>query len=163
MPAHPTRRTILVGAASAGVVGAPLAAQAMAPDPIFTAIEAHRRTFKAFGALADQWDALTEIVPRERRQTSMRDEYVTASDDPRWIAFCHSSRAVRERDLAAEKALVDIVPTTMAGVAALLEYSAEYALAGCDWAGEYIVGDRDADWETLCAQNCAKALRALAA
>jgi hypothetical protein len=93
------RRAILAGAASAPVA-MPAAALPM-PDPIYAAIEEHRRAHAAAGALLD-----------------------AATDD--WES---EADAAMDAYWAAADALFDTNPTTVAGVAALLRYAYEFEMS----------------------------------
>jgi hypothetical protein len=95
------RRTMLTGAAFASVLALPVAATASShgtigceePDPIFAAIEAHRKSFIDWGEGSDENIAHLGDIEKE-----------------------------------ALHALLDEVPATLAGVAALSRYSAELTM-----------------------------------
>src|SRR5271166_2371067 len=77
-----TRRAALRGAVSA-IVSAPLLALpavAVEPDPIFAAIENHKRLWDELGEVIREEKDLWDILPSERRSGG-------ANDDPRWAAF----------------------------------------------------------------------------
>src|SRR2546426_2476582 len=75
----------------------------------------------------DEWEA---AIPGDKRKTRHIDEEVFETDDPRWLAFLHALHQLHEAESEAECALADIVPTTMAGVCALLKYGAEVEVHG---------------------------------
>jgi hypothetical protein len=122
-------------------------AEATANDPIFAAIDAHRRAWAELNANCSALDAAgTEEAKREERRLN---------------------DAV---DAAADK-LVEIVPTTIAGVTALLTHAAEAAQGGNMWPDGYVDEhptngwDRThgVSWEVLLHRNLAKALPHIAA
>jgi hypothetical protein len=142
-PVDPTRRRFLSNAASIAAGGtvlamatahpAPAIASQRVPDPILAAIEAHRAAMATLiSGLAVQ-TALEKELPRNRRRG---DE-----TDPRWIAC--------ERDINwawsavddAELALLNIRPTTRAGIVALLRYVVEHDTDGEGWQSELVSDD----------------------
>ena len=144
------RRTMLTGAASASVLALPAAATASsdgtigreAPDPIFAAIEAHQRAWAELREKCSDLDAAhTEEADCELRR--LDDAVDEAADD-----------------------LLDVVPTTIAGVSALLTYAADRARGGNTWPDGYVdenpkTGwDREqgVSWEVILHRNLAKAL-----
>jgi hypothetical protein len=133
-----SRRVVLAGVAAGGAAlgaGLPLPASSAATarryaeaDPILGAIEAHLMAVAAHGEAVEIEMALEVSLPDDQRQSDLTlwEEKIVETDDPRWIA------AVRARweassymdDLAID--LVNIEPTTTAGVEALLRYYAEH-------------------------------------
>jgi hypothetical protein len=80
----------------------------------------------------DREYALEDELPEEKRQSFVHvgQEKIVETDDPRWIA---SERAVLEGWDAVDQAsfdLINVEPTTMAGIMALLRYAAEFAGRG---------------------------------
>jgi hypothetical protein len=118
-------------------------AEAAANDPILAAIDAHRRAWAELSALDA---ARTEEAKNEERRLN---DVVDAAEDK----------------------LVEIVPTTIAGVTALLTYAAEHGAAGDMWPDDYADEhpkngwDREhgVSWEVLLHRNLAKALQDIAA
>lgn len=105
-----SRRVILAGAASvpalatASALPAAASTDAFVPDPIFAAIEKHR------GALI----------------SAMRAAWTAFDCDPACKEKLRSAEMEADRnEHAAQFALVETVPTTMAGVFALLNYTEE--------------------------------------
>lgn len=96
MHSHMNRRAMLAGVATAAVV-MPAAALPM-PDPIFAAIERHKRAYAAHGAADD-----------------------AVCSEAAFDALCREDRAAR-------RALLRIKPTTVAGAAALLRYAWEFSI-----------------------------------
>jgi hypothetical protein len=92
------------------------------PDPIFAAIARHRAAMAAMEAL-DQ-DALEEQFPDHSWHWRIGDEIPPegCTDDPRWIAAQLAVGRVQDEHDEALTDMLSIAPTTVAGVAALLEY-----------------------------------------
>jgi hypothetical protein len=78
----------------------------------------------------DAWEA---TIPEEKRKTFRVDEEVFETDDPRWLAHRRTLDALFEAESDAECALADIVPTTTAGVCAILKYGVEVEERGSRW------------------------------
>jgi len=135
-----SRRTFLAQAAGAAAGGAALGAslpfpvvpaaiaQSIEPeaDPIYAAIEAHRGAVAAHSkAVADE-AALEESLPhdRQRSRITVWEETIVDSDDPLWPAALRtrSEAADTMDDMAID--LLNIAPTTAAGIEALLRYFA---------------------------------------
>lgn len=104
MSARMNRRTVLAGAAAAAVPVPVLAAA----DPIYAAIEAHRRADTAFLARCMLED---DLVERGVRLDPATDDFRT----PEMIAVVNAS-------IAARASLANTTPTTTAGLAAYLDY-----------------------------------------
>jgi hypothetical protein len=89
----PSRRQLLLAGpavavslgAGTGIVGGALA------DPIFAAIEDHKRAYDAFAAYAVSNDKLCDVIPQDRRRSEHFDcmqgdpNWAKAGDDPAWI------------------------------------------------------------------------------
>jgi hypothetical protein len=89
-------------------------------DPIYAAIERHRKAADAFSASGAIEDELSRTIPQERR-TSVAME-VNADDDPRWQDYCRLFQAtVTEMNNSAND-LCEVRATSLAGVLALLDY-----------------------------------------
>jgi hypothetical protein len=123
-----------------------LVAKGRVIDPIFAAIDQHRSAWAELSANCSALDeANTEETEREM------DRLNTAINE-------------------AEDKFVDIVPTTIAGVVALLEY-ADHATCGNSWPVDYqdqhpkSEWDREygVSWEVLLHRNLAKVLPTIAA
>lgn len=84
------------------------------PDPIFAAIELHRQAWAQFDANTSE---LTEAGDYDELDLLME-------------AFG-----------CAEDGLLDTIPTTIAGVSALLDYVAEHSRAGNTWGGGLVLFD----------------------
>lgn len=141
-----SRRHLVTTVAALPALAVPAVAVAAAePDPIFAAIEEHRRAWWDDGGHCSDLD---------------------------WIASHGETEAVREEaerklDLlweqvrAATDKLIDTAPTTNAGVAALLEYAIDHTVkngTNC-WPDNYRNGET---WETTLHRSLARALRNIA-
>jgi len=139
MTATTTRRAILAGVAAVPALSLP--AIAAAPDPIFAALDRCRAAWDADRAAFDATDVLEELLPYEVRTWSwvvgkptMPPDHV--DDDPRWIAAESASALADIEHCAATTALVSTRPTTLPGLAALLNYVRDREAAGYDFLTE---------------------------
>jgi hypothetical protein len=115
-----------VAAASVAAVDK-LAAAVPGDDPIFAAIAAHKAAERAFSDTLTEQGKLETALPRQLRQTHITafEKSVVETDDPRWIA---NQRAVDETTDEVDRlalALLDIHPTTAAGMVSLFRHVAE--------------------------------------
>jgi hypothetical protein len=116
MQSQITRRNALTTVAALAVVPAvPVAALAVTadPDPIFAVIEEHRTAVGAYSAAIDRRNDLEERLPSGGWDFS--PEWIAADRD---VDVCEG-----EPDRAARR-IIETKPTTLAGVAALLNYVA---------------------------------------
>lgn len=123
-----TKRQFLTGAAgvaAAAIMSFP--AGATARDPIFDAIRQHREAMEAFStAIFIGSDLEGELPPAKRRSSIDHwEEKIVETDDPRWIANERATRKASKRADDAAMGLLDLQPTSMAGVLALLTHFAE--------------------------------------
>ncbi len=121
-----SRRTVLIGMAAAAAAPAP-AIGSTEPDPIFAAIEAHKAAGSAFGDAVSAQGRLEKALPRENRRSFVCafEEEIVETDDPRWIS---AVRAVNEMSGGAQDRaldLLDVRPTTRAGLVALFRHVSE--------------------------------------
>jgi hypothetical protein len=167
------RRNALTAVASFLVMAMPAVAIAAVgpPDPILAVIEAHRRAWAELGTACDNQAVLENEIPHERRHYDVED-----SDDPRWIAQQQVMQDVNDRLADAATAMLDIAPTTIAGVIALLSYATEHVcISGADWPDEYEVPKLETaepvcgwvkthgvPWETMLHLHVAKTLASIA-
>jgi hypothetical protein len=103
-----------------------MSTQAIA-DPIYDAIQAHKTAAANLDNSLERYYALEREIPREKRQSSVKffEEKIVETDDPRWIAI---EREVRQSHDACEARAIEILnvePTTTAGLIALLNYTIE--------------------------------------
>jgi hypothetical protein len=167
---NPARRAFLskaanVAAGSAALTLAatmtPAAAFQNASDPIFAAIDAHRVAMAAVRAILDAHTILEKELPLDKCRSSFSvwEEKIVATDDPRWI---DCERAVMrcwgdEGDAALD--LVNVQPTTRAGLMALLHYAVSADLDGETWPTDLISDDGEKRcWHHFLIENVAKAL-----
>lgn len=127
-----TRRAVLAGAASLSALAIPaLAAPPSTPDPIFAAIERHRQSALEFYRQVAIEAELDEIIPFEKRKNYHVEDRdnpdVGRDDDPRWTAFRKTYDIASDEKESSAIELTDTVPTTMAGVVALLAYLDSFA------------------------------------
>jgi len=96
-------------------------------DPIFAAIEAHRRAVAAHGEAVEPEMALEVSLPDDQRQSRITvwEEKIVATDDPRWPAALRARMEASSSmdDLAFD--LLNTEPATVAGIEALLRYFAD--------------------------------------
>jgi hypothetical protein len=167
-----TRRAFLAQAVAAGgaALGAALplpgsaAAAGQAPDPILAAIETHKAAYAAYQAAIDRnYELGRELPPEKCRSNANRwEEEIYETDDPRWI---ESEREVMRTNLEADRLAVEllsIVPTTMAGLCALIEYAVEHDVDGLHWPEleDAQTEGRRRSWQHFLLQNVVlKALR----
>jgi hypothetical protein len=140
----PHRRHFLAQAAGSLVFAATAGtAMAATADPIFAAIENHKAVYRNLHEIVSEHSRLERTLPREKRETSFNawEEKIVETDDPRWI---ESERAVmRSFDAETDAAcvLVNICPTTMAGIIALLHYANAVDKDGEAWPRELMSDD----------------------
>jgi hypothetical protein len=93
-------------------------------DPIYAAIEAHRRAIAAHGEAVETEMALEVSLPEDQRQSDIKvwEEKIVETDDPRWLAVV---RARWEASNSMDDLAIDLLntePATVAGIEALLRY-----------------------------------------
>ncbi len=116
----------------AGPLAIPNVVPPIKPDPIFAAIEAHRKAVVEYNDCITEHSRLEQELPEDRRQSSVtaHGEDIVETDDPRWIA---AEFAVSEKHDAADDAayrLLEVSPTTLGGASALLKYFTEADVDG---------------------------------
>jgi hypothetical protein len=135
----PNRRTFLAQAASSAVLAATVASAFSQPnDPIFEAIERHRLAHQRHLAGLGE-DEIEAAIPQEMRRSSWQDamqeepDWRVTTDHPAWIAHIEDGVAAWNAEIDAACALVNILPTTSAGVFALLQYAIQADTDGKLW------------------------------
>jgi hypothetical protein len=129
-----SRRALLAGLAVAAV---PIAAGAQmtapASDPIFDAIATHKAAERAHSDAVLTQSRLEEKLPREKRRShiSAWEEEIVETDDPRWIAAVRATSEASDNLDDCAMALLDIRPTTLAGLGALFRHVSKEADACC--------------------------------
>jgi hypothetical protein len=162
----PGRRSFLAGAAAltvAASLGSPVMAYQGEPEPIFAAIEAHKAITAMALTTLKTHSALERELPRDRRQSSVDalGETIVATDDPRWIASERAVAAAWDTQEEAACVLVSIVPTTLAGVIALLQYANTAADSDGDtWPSVLQTddGSKSRSWHYFMIENVSAAL-----
>jgi hypothetical protein len=144
-PVDPTRRRFLSKAAGVAAGSAvltmgatiPTAGEASqrVPDPIFAAIEAHKVACAATVAAVDRHSELDRELPIEKclSRVDAWGEKIVATDDPRWIDAERAVNSTFRSEDDAACALVNVRPTTPAGLIALLRYAVEADTDGERW------------------------------
>ncbi len=168
-----SRRKFLAQAAAAVAGGAAIRAaltlgeanaSERVQDPILAAIEAHRTARAALVAAVDWHSALERELPKDKRRSfvTVWDQTIVETDDPRWIDCeftvirCHSA------ETEAACTLISILPTTMAGVAALLRYTVDADTDGEGWPRGLQSDDgKSRDWQHFLIANLAEIIPAL--
>jgi hypothetical protein len=133
-----SRRAVLAGAATLPALAVPAVAGSLAPDPIFAAIENHR---KLWALCCDGWARIGELeesLPASKRTWSWnfyeRQPPANCSDDPRWIENeLHTWNVLAQEADDAAWAMLEHPPTTMGGLDALNAYAGEFTDAGHEW------------------------------
>jgi predicted enzyme involved in methoxymalonyl-ACP biosynthesis len=160
-PAGLARRafvTALAGGAAAAIVAPAASLASGEPDPIFAAIDAHNVGLASFDNLIEENYRLEATLPKEVRQSSItiHGKCIVETDAPEWLANERAREAAMEAEADSELKLATIVPTTMAGISALL------ALAASDQDSMWReLADDDGiarQWEFFVMRNCAEAL-----
>ena len=115
---------------SAAVTTPPAATAGGDADPILAIIKQHHEAERAVHRRIDEWEKLKDELPEESRQTDMFGRGIVETDDPRWLA---AERAVWEAEARSDRAvtaLLNVQPTTLAGLAAMLRYVQQYDRGG---------------------------------
>jgi hypothetical protein len=134
---------LATGDADSFITGAAAASPDKAGDPIFAAIEAHRRAWSDLDPCSDLDEAASSGDKEAERELNRL--HAALSD--------------------AEDNLLDIPPTTIAGAAAVLAYAAHHVSGGggISWPnGKAWMSRRGVEWEVILHRNLAKALQAMA-
>jgi hypothetical protein len=132
-----SRRAALAG----GLALAPAAAAAALPangsvgdpfDPIFAAIARHQAAEAAYSIVAKDNDQLEHLIPDDKQRGGLwcHELSLDPNDDPRWTAHLIALQRVGCELEEPKAELLDTVPTTMAGVIALVRYARERDACG---------------------------------
>jgi len=174
-PVVSTRRRFLTNAAGVAAGGTVLALATIPPtpasatpagalDPVFGLIEAHQRATRALEDNIHRYCELEKTLPKEATRSSINswEEKIVETDAPEWIAAARALDAAHDYETDAACELL-VVPSTMAGVIALLTYATSAARAD-DWPTGLVEDDgkRDHSWEFFAMRNCREALESLA-
>jgi hypothetical protein len=134
-PSQIGRRGLLCGVAATSAAAAlaaatPPAAATGSPDPIFAAIEAHRRAAqKSEEAVGRQYALETKLVSELKGDP---DRFTIAHNDPAYIEAEQTVSTASDEMFDRSLDLLDANPTSVAGAAALLRYVSSEDL-GDDW------------------------------
>jgi hypothetical protein len=108
-------------------------------DPIFATIQRHKDLYAAFEAAVHARNEREEVLTPEKHSWSWSvDDRVPPNDpnlDPQYLALDIRAGELSEEHADACRALLDVQPTTLQGVAAMLRYAYEVVAAGDDWDG----------------------------
>jgi hypothetical protein len=158
-PRDPTRRRFLAVAAVASAVGAgTLAAAARAPDvPQAVTVPRHSSPDPVFALIADKRAADIAHGEAIDAQDEAADRYGFHSDeeseaDDHCLAACHAVHAIDWK-------LATTLPTTLAGVAAVLRFANEIEDGGMEWPNTDAIGREG--WHYQLRATMAAAIEAL--
>ena len=142
--ATPDRRGFLAQAGGALLLATTAkGAFSASPDPIFVAIEAHRTAALAFKSAIDANYVLDCELPCDKRRSSVTpwEEKIFETDDPRWIASERAIRTASDAETDAACALINVLPTTLTGVIALLQYAVSADPDGQAWPDDLLADE----------------------
>jgi hypothetical protein len=165
MTSKSTRRAILAGAAALPALAVPAIAAPIDADPILAAIDAHKRAYAELDRLCCLQNKLEQTIPAERRMRHYvgdRDNAeMIAGDDPAWTKY--QDACFTANDVADNRAvdLLNVAPTSIAGVAALLDYVAAFEKRDGDLFPQITEENSDDPLTGIiaCVQWCADCLR----
>jgi hypothetical protein len=117
-------------------------------DPIFAAIQRHKDLYAAFEAALHARNEREEVLLAEKHAWSWNvNERVRPNDpnlDSEYLALDIRADELSDQHASASRALLDVAPTTMLGVAAILRYAYEVVVAGGNnWDGYFDPPERD--------------------
>jgi hypothetical protein len=141
-----TAATLAAGGAALGLAIPPALAT---DDPIFVAIEAHKAAFARVIAAIDIEQAVEATTPKGMHKT-----------DERYLESGEAVSAAWEAEGDAAIELVTVLPTTMAGVMALLDYAISADTDGETWPRDLLSGDAETggSWYHFLIQNLTEIL-----
>jgi len=137
-------------------------------DPIFAAIDAHRRAEAEFSAALGRLSDLENELPEERRRSEIKMGVlaIVLQDDPLWIQLQRTVLAASKIADEAATQLLNTRPTTLAGVAAVLRYAYDVERRGLEFPSGYDDGDLSecpwgVQWSVYFHRNLAQAIEAM--
>jgi hypothetical protein len=148
-----TAATLAAGGAALGLSIPPALAT---DDPIFVAIDAHKAAFARVIAAIDVDQAIEAAIPAGMRlQIHKTDE--------RWLESGKAVSAAWDAEGDAAIELVNVHPTTLPGVMALLNYAISADRDGETWPRELLSDDGESvrSWHHFLIQNLAEILPGL--
>jgi hypothetical protein len=159
----PGRRAFLSSVAALSVAATITSpAITLSPDPIFAAIEAHKAACVTMLKTLAVHSALDRELPADKCQSSVTawGETIVVTDDPRWIECERAVMRSYDYETDAACSLVSIVPTTMAGVVALLQYANSADTDGEAWPRELQSddGSKSRSWHYFLIETVSAAL-----
>jgi hypothetical protein len=118
-------------------------------DPILAAIEAHKQAYDAHSASFEDQSELEKVLPAELRRSEYDQDIdgvkVVDADDPRWISHEIRKEKLCRAERECELQLVNVVPTTLEGIVALLAYCSSMEEKGHSWPSTLVDEDYDED------------------
>jgi hypothetical protein len=147
-------------------------------DPIFQLIEQHKVATDALEAACTHLSEMEQAISKRLRQgRSICFEVKTVeTDDPRWTAanIRWTDCSARQDDIAIE--MLNVKPTTLAGLQAMLTYAVQHVAEGHIWPdgeqikddddrdqGEAVLGLHNRDWNFYLMRNLGEAIQSIAA
>jgi hypothetical protein len=153
----PTSRRRFLSTAAALAAGGAALAVAIPPalatdDPIFIAIEAHKAAFARVISAIDVEQAAEAATPKGMRKT-----------DERYLESGEAVSAAWEAEGDAAIELVTVLPTTMTGVLALLDYAISADTDGETWPRDLLSddGETGGSWHHFLIRNLTEILPGL--
>jgi hypothetical protein len=110
-------------------------AEQIVDDPIYAPIEKHKKAYAAFGDCLAERSRLEDLLPKAARQSAITawENTIVETDDPRWIAAEQQVWELGEDEQIAALELLDVRPTSVNGVLALLRYAVAFEESGGEW------------------------------
>jgi hypothetical protein len=129
---------VVAGGAALGMaipLPAPAATPQGVPDPILEAIEAHKAARATWLEWVCRHSDLEQELPKEKRQSNIDvwEEVIIFADDPRWIEAERELKRTSDLETDAAVVLLNVQPTTQAGILALLNYAVAADTDGEGW------------------------------
>lgn len=128
-------------------------------DPIFAAIEAHKAARAEWYKWVHRHSDLEREIPKEKRRSSVTvwDNDIVEADDPRWIEVQREVHRTSDAEIEAACQLVVVVPTTAAGLCALLRHAIDYDTNGEGWPPDLETNHgKYGSWKSFLIENLAR-------
>jgi hypothetical protein len=159
----PNRRAFLaLSAGSIALMATTEASCLAASDPILPMIEIHRAAATSVNELVRVQGELERLLPDNRRKSHVDayEETIVATDDPRWVESERAVMAAFDAERDAARALLNVVPTTPAGVIALLQHVVSSDCDGERW-GNVECNGKALTWHSLLIASLVEILPAM--